>query len=342
MNPAENPSLALFAAALIFLIGLRLSAFFSGSETGFYRLSTLQLTLQVQRGDRVAKRLQSFVTHPERFVATTLVGNNVANYLTTVAIGLVVTVVVVESSGAVEIAATVLLTPVIFIFGELIPKSLYYRAPMSLLRHGCLFFTVCFWVFLPISYPLILLSRLVSRYGDRGTRPLEIVLGRTRLSSLLAAGHREGILTRLQNQLAENMLRTAASPVELTMLPSQKIVGAAESVSREDLLRLAGRTNSPFVMLHADDQPGQWTHSVRVADVIAMAQAPRLAMKPLPKFEASAPRLEVMTALFRDYSSWGAIVDNDRVVGLVSRQTLASQLFRVVPTHADFTTGPAS
>ena len=39
-------SLSLCLAVLLFFAGIRLSAFFSGSETGFYRVSTLQLTLQ--------------------------------------------------------------------------------------------------------------------------------------------------------------------------------------------------------------------------------------------------------------------------------------------------------
>ena len=68
--------------------------------------------------------------------------------------------------------ATLLLTPVVFIFGELIPKSLYYRAPMSLLRSGSVGFSVCYYLFLLISYPLILLSRLVSRIGEQENRPL--------------------------------------------------------------------------------------------------------------------------------------------------------------------------
>ena len=76
-------ALILAASFMLFLAGMQLSAFFSGSETGFYRVSRLQLTLQKQQGDPVARRLIDFVHRPERFVATTLVGNNVANYLPT-------------------------------------------------------------------------------------------------------------------------------------------------------------------------------------------------------------------------------------------------------------------
>jgi len=126
------------AAVLLFLVGLALSAFFSGAETGFYRISYVRLSIDAQAGDRIAKRLQWFVHNPGPFVATTLVGNNVANYLTTIAIGMGLAVLSHDRSQPLhwfwQIAATLLLAPVVFLFGELMPKSRYYRAPMRLLK----------------------------------------------------------------------------------------------------------------------------------------------------------------------------------------------------------------
>ena len=84
----ERTTLLFAGAAGLFFLGLRLSAFFSGCETGFYRASFLRLTIDAQAGDRIAGRLLWFARNPGYFVATTLVGNNVANYLTTFAIGL--------------------------------------------------------------------------------------------------------------------------------------------------------------------------------------------------------------------------------------------------------------
>ena len=63
-------------------VGVFLSAFFSGSETGFYRASRFRVVLSALDGDRIAKRLLWLVNNPSLFVATTLIGNNVANYLT--------------------------------------------------------------------------------------------------------------------------------------------------------------------------------------------------------------------------------------------------------------------
>jgi putative hemolysin len=323
-------SLTTFLALVLFLIGMRLSAFFSGSETGFYRVSTLQLTLQKQRGDAVAQRLFYFVTHPERFVATTLVGNNVANYLVTVAIGLLMTSIWSHASGAPEIIATVLLTPVIFVFGELIPKSLFYRAPMALLRSGSLQFSMFYFLFLPISYPLIRMSRFVSSFSKSDKRPVEVVFGRTRLYGVLEAGQREGLLTGLQRNLAENLMQVAELPVELAMDPASSVQGVSEEASMDDVLRVASRTQSACVLLHAPGKMHEWRSYVRVADMLSSGLAPRHVMLPLPQFEASAPRLEVLTAMFRNYSLYGVVTEGSRCVGIIQRQSLVSQLFRVI------------
>src|SRR6056300_1297885 len=85
-----NDTFFVLGTMLLFLVGLRLSAFFSGVETGFYRISVLRLNIDSQAGDKVASRLLWFIQNPSRFVATCLVGNNVANYVTTLAVGLFV------------------------------------------------------------------------------------------------------------------------------------------------------------------------------------------------------------------------------------------------------------
>ena len=57
---------------LLFALALRLSAFFSGTETGFYRASFLRITIDAQAGDPTAQRLLWFARNPNAFVTTIL------------------------------------------------------------------------------------------------------------------------------------------------------------------------------------------------------------------------------------------------------------------------------
>ena len=169
------------AAMLLFVLAVRMSAFFSGSETGFYRLSRIRLSLEAQAGDPVARRLVWFCRHPERFVATALVGNNIANYITTVAVGFLAMAWTPDRSGVAEIVLTLLSSPIIFIWGELIPKSVYLRAPMKLLRKHARALMAWYYLLRPVTVPLALISRLVERLGSMEKHPLELLFGRNRL-----------------------------------------------------------------------------------------------------------------------------------------------------------------
>ena len=69
-------------AIVIFVVSMLLSAFFSGSETGLYRIPRLRLVIDSLSGKTWSRVLLWLTNNPSFFVATTLVGNNVANYRT--------------------------------------------------------------------------------------------------------------------------------------------------------------------------------------------------------------------------------------------------------------------
>ena len=72
------------------------------------------------------------MNNPAIFVATTLVGNNIANYITSFAVVLGVGTAF-GSAASSELIGTVLMTPIVFVFGELLPKYLFYHAPYQLI-----------------------------------------------------------------------------------------------------------------------------------------------------------------------------------------------------------------
>ena len=321
-------ALILAASLLLFLAGMQLSAFFSGSETGFYRVSQLQLALQRQQGDPVARRLSDFLQHPERFVSTTLVGNNVANYLTTLAIGLFVAEASgrAESSGGVEITATLLMTPVVFVFGELIPKSLYFRAPLSLLRSRSATFHFFYFLFLPISLPLTAVAGAVLRLRRHDRPTVNFLFSRTRLFGLIAAGKREGVITQVQGRLADNLMTSTRRAILGLIEPPESVPGVSELADRALVLATAERFGSGYVLLHPPDRPGQWTACVRAANLLLSPQSVRSVAEPLPRFHANTSPLLVLAELFRRHAVFGVVTDENSVIGIVRRGVLSDEL----------------
>ncbi len=69
----------LIAYGTLSLIGIVLSAVFSGLETGIYTINRVRLIVRASRNDRRAVRLQDEIEHPNRLLTTLLLGNNIAN-----------------------------------------------------------------------------------------------------------------------------------------------------------------------------------------------------------------------------------------------------------------------
>ncbi|MDX1746098.1 MAG: DUF21 domain-containing protein [Halobacteriales archaeon] len=100
---------------------LVLSAFFSSSETAIFSLPVSWIDEQAATGEPRAKLLQGLRNDPHRLLVTLLVGNNVVN----VAISSIVTVLLTRMlpTGTAVVAATILVSVVVLIFGEIVPKS---------------------------------------------------------------------------------------------------------------------------------------------------------------------------------------------------------------------------
>ncbi len=317
----------LFVLALL-AIGVRLSAFFSGSETGFYRVSFPRLSIDAQAGDRVAKRLIWFARKPASFVATTLVGNNLANYLTTFAISWGVVVVVGHVTVMSEILSTMLFSPIVFLFGELLPKNLYYRAPLSLLRRDSTMFLLFYYLLLPASWPLVGMTKVIERLSPDTGKRTEILLGRSRLVQLMTQGRREGLLTDVQNRLANGVLQAAPQAVTDSMTPVDRVLGISEQTTREELLKYARRFATPLVAIHRASSTEDWFAYVRVLDVLTDNRPLSSLFRQMPVLSPTASKLDTLQQLQMLGEIYGVVKDGEAVRGVVSSRGLIEQLFR--------------
>lgn len=114
-----------YLLALLFFL-IICSAFFSSSETGILSLNRYKLRHMSREGNKNAQRAQRLLNTPDRLLGTILVGNNVVNILA----ASIATVLAVEFWGDAGVAiATIGLTIVILIFGEITPKTLAALRP---------------------------------------------------------------------------------------------------------------------------------------------------------------------------------------------------------------------
>ena len=309
--------------------GLFLSAFFSGSETGFYRATRLRLVLDALAGDRVAKGLHWLANHPSLFVATTLVGNNLANYLTSLAIVLGAGALVQVDGHAAELIAPLALAPILFVYGELLPKSLFLQAPNRLLRRGGPLFLVFVVLFFPISALLWGLNRLLARFGNESPEQVRLTLARRELRRAMEEGHEVGILRPAQRELAQGIFAVATLPVSQFTSPLEQLPRAHSGMSKQDVLRLAGRHRISVVPVEAAGARGELIGYVRVIE-LALSRSDEVG--PLHHLLEIGQQTSHVAALMQMQSSMQSLarVVNARgeTVGIVAADRLREPLLR--------------
>lgn len=231
--------IALYLA--IWLFALAASAFCSGSETGLFRAPRLRLVADAISGDRAAKGLLFLLNRPPLFVATILVGNNIANYLLGLALVLFVQEVWGSDAGLAELLVLLATSPLVFIFGELAPKHVFYQAPYRLIRWLTPFILLLTLLLAPISIVLWGLGTLLERLVGQSPTKARVSLARHELERILRESQEVGLLQIAQRDLAQNLFATAARPVSEFAQPFHRLPHLRKGDSRAAALKRAQR-----------------------------------------------------------------------------------------------------
>ena len=309
------------------ILGLFLSAFFSGSETGFYRATRLRLVLDSMGGDQIARGLLFLTNHPALFVGTALVGNSVANYLISLATVIAMGQVFPQVPEAAEIIASIVLAPIVLVYGELLPKNLFLQAPNRLLRRGGALFIFFVVFFFPLAGLLWLLGRLLASLTRTSHEPIRLVLAQRELRRILAEGHEAGILHPAQQSLAHGILAVARKPVRQFLTPSSQMVQVPSDMNKQAVLHLAERNHIAVIPV-ADDASGQLVGYVRVLDLRLHEGDDLAPIHPLPEVRDDNSHLAALMRLESTGDSLARVVDaRGETVGIVTLERLREPLF---------------
>ncbi|TWT99754.1 hypothetical protein Pla108_06970 [Botrimarina colliarenosi] len=318
-------------AVIIFLVGLALSAFFSGTETGYYRVPRMRLVIDAVGGDRTARGLLWASNHPEAFVATALVGNNIANYLASSAIVGAAGVLLPAAGLAGEVALTLLFAPVVFIFGELLPKRTFLKAPYRFLRRCSGALAVAGIILAAPTFLLWVVSRALSVVTGSSIQPLRMAVRRRELTDAFAEGQAVGLLSPAQRELAQATFSLGGKPLREFMTPVARQPRLTARAEAEDVLRLARRHQVdawPIEPSTIDEGESRYAY-VRASRLVTTKDLPPdLPTEPLMVFSESTPYLHALTQLESSGTPMAAVLGaNRRVTGYVYVERLQQALW---------------
>src|SRR4051794_33057199 len=111
---------------IVVLVCLLLSAFFAGSETALTASSRASMARLEKNGNHEAKIVNRLLASRERLIGALLLGNNAVNIA---AFSLATGILLVWFGPAGIVYATIVMTAVIVIFSEVLPKTAAFNAP---------------------------------------------------------------------------------------------------------------------------------------------------------------------------------------------------------------------
>lgn len=281
------------------LLALGLSALASGSETGIYCVDRVRLRVAVERQDPAARRLEQLVRRPEDLVITALLGTNIADYLATASVTALLLNLAI-SGGLAEIYATAIVTPLILVFGGIVPKDWFRREANQLLTR--------------LSWPLLWSLRLTRATGivwmlrnlthvlirvidPQHTVAESDLLPRTRTVHLLREGAARGGLTVLQRDLIERVLNLSGVRVRDVMIPRQRAALVPQDLPRDEFLRIARMAHFSRLPVYFST-PDHIVGIINVYDVLTDGDERPIAEHVRPPLKL-APNVSVSAALLK-------------------------------------------
>ncbi|MET0009430.1 MAG: hemolysin family protein [Candidatus Thiodiazotropha sp. 6PLUC9] len=220
---------------LIIVIFLLLKGFFSGSEIAMVNSDKLKLRHLAKLGNRGAALVLKLFKTPDVILGTTLVGTNLA----TVIISTLGALVCIDLFGpAGDLISVLLLTPVLLIFGEVVPKSVFQQEADSLVSRLIYVLRFFSFVFYPVIFIFSRIARLVTRIVGGGSVPQNMFITREELRVLLDVSESASDPQTIDRKRIRRIIRFADTTVGEAMIPLPDVVGFNEVRHMKEAVRL--------------------------------------------------------------------------------------------------------
>jgi CBS domain containing-hemolysin-like protein len=220
---------------LIIAIFLLMKGFFSGSEIAMVNSDKLKLRHLAKLGNRGAALVLKLFKTPDVILGTTLVGTNLA----TVIISTLGALVCIDLFGpAGDLISVIVLTPILLIFGEVVPKSVFQQEAdnlVSRLIYALRFFS---YVFYPVIFIFSRIARLVTRIVGGGSVPQNMFITREELRVLLDISESASDPKTIDRKRIRRIIRFAETTVGEAMIPLPDVVGFNEVRHMKEAVRL--------------------------------------------------------------------------------------------------------
>lgn len=309
---------------------LLLSAFFSSSEAAFFSLTPLHLHKMKEEHYPFLVYVQQLLKYPRRLLITILVGNEAVN-ITISALAASLFIYFFGSLG--QWMTVVIMTPVLVIFGEALPKTFAVTHPMRLSAFLSPLLIFASRIVRPVVWVLEMVSGFFVRRFSSDSTSRRHVLMEDEFRTLIDAGEKEGALESAQRDLIHKVFDLGDTTIAEIMIPrvdmfclpvSMQITDIESEIikARHDRIPIYGSDRDDIVgILYARDL------LERIADRQTPVSITKISRKPF-----FVPEAKTAIRMLRDFQAMriqmAIVVDEyGGVSGLVTLEDILNHLY---------------
>ncbi|EGT3622012.1 CNNM domain-containing protein [Morganella morganii] len=233
---------------IILILLVIISAYFSASETGMMTINRYRLRHQAKQGNRAARRVERLLEKPDRLLSLILIGNNLVNIVASA----LATIVGMRLYGNAGVAiATGVLTFVILIFAEVMPKTIAALYPQQVAFPSSFLLRPLAKICLPIVWAFNAITLILMRcIGIRGTVIRSDAVSKEELKTIV--NESKGKLSRRNQDMLISILDLDKVSVDEIMVPRTEIFGIDINDDWKSILRQLTHSPHGRIVLYRD------------------------------------------------------------------------------------------
>ena len=326
------------------IITMVFSAFFSGMEIAFVSSNRMLAEMDKERNVFTQRIISLFYAHPNGFVSTMLVGNNIALVIYGILIARLFdnTIFAGMDAGFTVPADTILSTLIVLFTGEFLPKTLFKANPNRLLAVFSPFAYICYVVLWPISKFSTFLSKVILRVfglkmddesADDGFSKVD--LDYLVQSSIDSAEKDSDINDEVK--IFQNALDFSDTKVRDCMVPRTEIQAVDWDASLEELQqKFVESGNSKIVVYKEDiDHIEGYIHS---SELFRSPKKWQDHIRTMPFVPETMQAQKLMKIFLQQKKTLGVVVDEfGGTSGLVSLEDIVEEIFGDIEDEHDST-----
>tara|TARA_B110000285_G_scaffold235098_1_gene314791 strand:- start:65 stop:1339 length:1275 start_codon:yes stop_codon:yes gene_type:complete len=331
---------------ILIIICLILSAFFSGMEIAFVSSNRIYLEIEKSQQGFTSKVLKRITQKPSRFIATMLLGNNVALVLYGIFMGDKIlqlfyfeTLLTGEVSLLIVFYQTLISTGIILLTAEFLPKvffQLYANTFIKVFSIPVAFFYLLFYpiTFLIIEFTDLILKRFFNTDSDKVQLSFsKVELGNYIEEQLESNQDKENLDSEIQ--IFQNALDFSEVKTREAMVPRAEVIAVEEQTSIEDIKALfisTGLSKIPVYKETIDHILGY----VHAFEIIKKPKALRNVLLPVAYIPETMLVNDVLKLLTRQHKSIAVVIDEyGGTSGIVTVEDIVEELFGEIEDEYD-------